>query len=755
MKRIICIILALLFVSTSVLANPLYTKTFKETVTGGVTRTNIQKFYGSYALNIDIITADLKDEHISIDLLKNTGGCDKVDTVMNLAKTQADVVAATNADFFSYYKGTQNFSLGLEIKNGELLQSHIKPEMAAGIFKNGALAFSYLDFGGVVTAPNGATSALTHINKPTDYYGAVLMYTPDFNGGTSPFLPVGITALTVTDGVVSAKGVSQGGTIPIPENGYILVIDDNMTPFFEYNFNIGDAVSVNLSTAQLTDGAETAFGGGTLLLKDGAKTKITHDVAGNNPRTAIGTNADGTVVYLITVDGRQTASRGVTLSVLQDICLEAGMVNAMNFDGGGSTAMVAKTLSDSELHYINSPSETRKVINAVAITSDAESGETAGFIAAVESPFVLSGDSVKINLTPHDKNFNKPVGTPNLHEWKVSEGSGYVENDVYYAEGSGKTVLDLYYNGQKTDSVSVTVLDSVAGINAPEALSLTKGAVTSVSGVEVFDKEGNTAKVNDITLLNPKFDSSFLSVSASGVKALRDGGSELLLSYGKAQRGIKITCGNYVADSSDPFSDDPLYSTNSDGVVFNVLGFDGADTLFDRLVFKKGMDTFRSAHISAVLGKDVLTDLTPQRVSPLTAQAWLEYNHDYAKIVSLDLSDKGVLERGDRWNKLSSALNGAQQKNIFVLLDKKAGFVQNLDALAFVNMVESAAKRDKNVFVVYNGDENFCTVKNGVRYITVADSKDEDMISTAMEKAQYLSFNLTSYGATYCFRNLY
>lgn len=674
MKKIISVFLSFLMLTASAFAaEPIYTKTSKSTVTGSVSRRQIQKFYGDYALNINLITADLSDKNLSFSLLKHSGGSDKVDTVMNLASKEENVVAAINADFFSAYKGDQNFSLGLEIQNGELLQSHINSDMAAGFFEDGALSFSYLDFKGTVTAPNGASSPLSHINKPTDYYGSVLMYTPAFNGGTSPFLPSGITAVTVVEDVVTAKGVSLGGTIPIPENGYILVIDDRMTPFLEYNFNIGEEVKIELSEAKLIDGVETSFGGGTLLVKDGKKTPVTHDVSGNHPRTAIGTNDDGSVIYFLTVDGRQTVSRGVSLSELQDICLEMGMKNAMNLDGGGSTAMVAKSLSNPSLHYINSPSEKRKVINAVAITSSAKPGKTAGFIIAPESSNVLVGDSVKLYLTPYDENYNKPIDNPTNYTWKIKSGKGNVKNNVYYAEAVGKTVIELYFNGKVTDTCEINVTDEVCEVN--------------VSGT------------NNVT-------------------------------------------------------NDDMYKDATGGFSFNVMASTPSETLLDKLIYKKGMEIFTKADASAVVGGEYIEEHTPESVSPQRAQSFTENNYQNAKIVSVDLSDKGVFSRGSQWKKLDSALKGGLQKNVIVLLDSAPTFVADLDKLAFENMLQTAAKT-KNVFVVYCGDENSATMKNGVRYISVSDSKDGDDVKSTVETMKYLSFNITNDGITYFFKNMY
>jgi exopolysaccharide biosynthesis protein len=57
-----------------------------------------------------------------------------------------------------------------------------------------------------------------------------------------------------------------------------------------------------------------------------------------NPRTLAGRTADGTIV-LVTIDGRQTTSVGTTLAETARVAQALGMVDAVNLDGGGSTAL--------------------------------------------------------------------------------------------------------------------------------------------------------------------------------------------------------------------------------------------------------------------------------------------------------------------------------------------------------------------------------------------------------------------------------
>jgi exopolysaccharide biosynthesis protein len=58
-----------------------------------------------------------------------------------------------------------------------------------------------------------------------------------------------------------------------------------------------------------------------------------------HPRTAAGRTADGRLLLLV-VDGRQPVSRGVDLEQLAGIMEDIGAVEALNLDGGGSSALV-------------------------------------------------------------------------------------------------------------------------------------------------------------------------------------------------------------------------------------------------------------------------------------------------------------------------------------------------------------------------------------------------------------------------------
>mgnify|MGYP002528189054 CR=1 FL=1 len=81
--------------------------------------------------------------------------------------------------------------------------------------------------------------------------------------------------------------------------------------------------------------------GGPFLVKDGdvyvdmTAEKLT-SIGGRNPRTAIGYTKDNNLI-LLTADGREGSSIGLTLNELAKLMKDLGCVNAMNLDGGGSS----------------------------------------------------------------------------------------------------------------------------------------------------------------------------------------------------------------------------------------------------------------------------------------------------------------------------------------------------------------------------------------------------------------------------------
>lgn len=91
-----------------------------------------------------------------------------------------------------------------------------------------------------------------------------------------------------------------------------------------------------------------------------------------NPRTGVGVMADGTVL-LVVVDGRSRNSVGMTLIEFGRAFVSLGAVEALNLDGGGSTAMWIDGSG-----VVSDPSDSsgeRPVVNAMLVLPEADTGE--------------------------------------------------------------------------------------------------------------------------------------------------------------------------------------------------------------------------------------------------------------------------------------------------------------------------------------------------------------------------------------------
>jgi exopolysaccharide biosynthesis protein len=76
-----------------------------------------------------------------------------------------------------------------------------------------------------------------------------------------------------------------------------------------------------------------------------------------HPRSAIGIKANGNII-LLTVDGRQEQSAGMSLFELTNLMRWLGCVNIINLDGGGSTTLWVSTAEGNGV--VNHPSDNKK-----------------------------------------------------------------------------------------------------------------------------------------------------------------------------------------------------------------------------------------------------------------------------------------------------------------------------------------------------------------------------------------------------------
>jgi hypothetical protein len=160
--------------------------------------------------------------------------------------------------------------------------------------------------------------------------------------------------------------------VPVPEGGAVLVGRGGVAAWLR-GMAPGDTVAWTLPFDGAPGPVEELVGGFPLLLVAGApvldRVPAIREAfaARRHPRTAVGLRPDGTVL-LVVVDGRQPGhSDGMTLAELNDLLRGLGATEAVNLDGGGSTALVV------EGRLVNRPSDPRErpVANALLVLGPA------------------------------------------------------------------------------------------------------------------------------------------------------------------------------------------------------------------------------------------------------------------------------------------------------------------------------------------------------------------------------------------------
>ncbi len=94
-----------------------------------------------------------------------------------------------------------------------------------------------------------------------------------------------------------------------------------------------------------------------------------------SPRTAVGVDRSGRLLWIVVVDGRQPRfSEGITLKELADLFVSLGAHAALNLDGGGSSTLVTRTPKgprtlNTPIHRRHPPGRERPVANHLGVRS--------------------------------------------------------------------------------------------------------------------------------------------------------------------------------------------------------------------------------------------------------------------------------------------------------------------------------------------------------------------------------------------------
>ncbi len=300
------------------------------TIDDGLKHIRMTKYYNGRPVRLNIVETDLSiNPELKIAPVMASDKLQRKASIASMAKKSNSLVAINGA----FFKPQTGCPLGTLMIDGKIYTGPIHNRVSMGFLEDG-FAMDRLQFNAVLKHGFDKIQ-LDNINQPRMLSTHLIVYTPDW-GTYSTITPKYGKQVVVKDNKIVAITVSR---CEIPQDGYVIV-----GPASKLNeLRVGDKVNLDVATAPDWKGVKHIISGGPYLVKDGEvfvdmTAQKLGCIGGRNPRTAIGYTRDNHVI-LITADGREGSSIGLTLNELAYLMQSLGCVNAMNLDGGGSTVM--------------------------------------------------------------------------------------------------------------------------------------------------------------------------------------------------------------------------------------------------------------------------------------------------------------------------------------------------------------------------------------------------------------------------------
>lgn len=267
-------------------------------------------------------------------------------TVSGIAR-DTNAVAAINASYFA----VNGVILGVTKIDGMIVGTTYYDRSAFGVMPDGSFVFGTVSYDGTVKIDQ-VTLPVSGVNTERGENGLVI-YNRAYgrSTGTNPY---GLEYV-IREGRVAEINTNDS---PIPSDGYVVSVHgSSMDAFAAAGTRLGDPTVLTENMGSMWNSAVQIVGAGPRLVENGAvhvtagEEQFPGDIRyGRAPRSAVGVTKEGKIVFAV-VDGRQSHSHGLTLTEFAELLVKFGVQNAINLDGGGSSALCVRG------SVVNSPSD--------------------------------------------------------------------------------------------------------------------------------------------------------------------------------------------------------------------------------------------------------------------------------------------------------------------------------------------------------------------------------------------------------------
>lgn len=471
-KQVIAVSAAFILFSNSVFASVLGTEVtgwshtvangtdiYKNEFISGQSGVGMQtEYYAKYTPNTDVLPTVIGGNTV--------WGLRNIQKAEEYMKSNGLVpLIGINASFFSFQTG---IPMGVSVSGGRILTKDTEEYQAVGFNSDGTAFIAPLKIE-TILKKDDLEIEISHINKYNQNTTPIVnLYTEDFdenNHNEIPSLSIvlgnveGILGIGDSLNAVVEEKFNYTGSVLIPEGKLILTLNENSdeTLYGQLNsLEVGDSVQISSYADDLRwNNADSVMGSvGDRLIENG--TINSGFEKGAAPRTAVGIAENGEIIFYV-LDGRQKGySYGAQIATLAKRLKELGCVDAINLDGGGSTAISGIYPGALESEILNSPSEgkLRNCSNYLFLKNVKNpTGILGGIYLYPFEQHYLAGYQEKLTPKAVDTSYY-PIEVPQNIEISVSDGMGEfnTETSVFTAKGTGRAVLTASYGGISTET---------------------------------------------------------------------------------------------------------------------------------------------------------------------------------------------------------------------------------------------------------------------------------------------------------------
>ncbi|MDO4563793.1 MAG: phosphodiester glycosidase family protein [Clostridia bacterium] len=723
MKKLICFILTFLIVQNAAAA--LWEKTSESAVIRGVTHKSIKRLTENGWQKLNVIYADMSDDNVALRVLTSSNGGGTRETTKKMAQ-QSNAAAAINADYFNTLINP-TYPLGMVFQDGEFKSTPTDINLGAfAVTETGGVIMDYFSFSATATSPQGYICQIDALNKVPVETGGVTALTDWW--GMSYGSHGNMAEMLITDGKVAGIYTEQAA-FEIPAGSMVLVTNRAINGFLTDNFAVGDEVEIDIRIAPDTDAIQEATGGGSVIVENGAVAPFTNEVKGTSQRTAIGVDESGETVIMLTVDGRQSTTPGMTQTELAETMIELGAYRALNLDGGGSTTMVTRNRVTGEHEVRNYMPTLRAVSTSIGVFGTHAAAAPVGLEISLSQETVVFGSSAQVFAALFDE-YGNTIETP-AEALTISCSDPYAVitgNEIIPASGGTHTVT-VSASGLEA-RVQLEVITDITEIHIyPDALTLGEDETHSLA-LTAVDAFGNKAQL--------PADFADWSVEKGGAlvsPGLVTGGTGGVISA--SYNSLKAYAAVNTAESSysrmtDVRAADDMHFWQAGAKTINIIGdMDAPKTFLNMCLEAMRVKKLQNGALT------IATKTLPSAFSgeSRTCEEFSVFDESFVRFV--------IMGQKPDWAAFINAINTSQGDMVVVMPESVYSFSEDEREL-FGDILSGVTGRGNLAIVISAGDTSECRADSGVRYITLGpmDGTSIAQLAEYRERSKYVAIHI-------------